>query len=505
MDILLWNHLLSWIIFLPALGLVILPFVRNLTIIRWTALGVTLADLFLSLILWIMFDRANPGMQFVERADWMPTFHIQYAVGVDGISLLLVMLTTLLSPLCVLCSWSSIQERLKAFLMLILLVESAMLVVFTALDLFLFFMLWETTMIPMYFLIGLWGGPKRIAAGIKFVIYSIVGSLFLLVGILGLYLEGGRTFDMLALTTQTYSEAAQFWIFLALFLAFAIKLPMFPFHTWLPDAHSEAPRAGSVILAGVLLKMGGYGFLRLCLPMFPDALVTFTPIVLWLSIAAILYGGYMALAQVDLKRLIAYSSISHMGFVTLGIFVFNEQGIQGAVLQMFNHGITTGALFLAVGVLYDRTHKRMIADYGGLHKPMPRFVTFFFIFSVASFGLPGTNNFISEFLVLVGTSLRSFPIVLLAIGGILLAASYMLWMMQRVALGPIRHQNNASLPDLTPREIATLAPLVILVFWVGLYPRPFFSVMDTSVDHLVMQIEIAKPSSTRDQIAENAE
>jgi NADH-quinone oxidoreductase subunit M len=501
MQSIFWDHFISWIIFLPALGLGIAAFVQSETALRRIALAVTGADFFLSLVLWVTFDRSSPGMQFVERAEWMPTFNIQYAVGVDGISLLLVILTTLLSVICVLVSWSSIRERVKAFMMLLLLVESAMLVVFTALDLFLLFMLWEATMIPMYFMISLWGGPRRISAGIKFVIYSIVGSLFLLVGILGLYLEGGQTFDLLALTTQSYSDRAQFWIFLTLFLAFAIKLPMFPFHTWLPDAHAEAPTAGSIILAGVLLKMGGYGFLRLCLPMFPDALVTFTPIVLWLSIVAIIYGGYMALAQADLKRLIAYSSISHMGFVTLGIFVFNQQGIEGAVLQMFNHGVSTGALFLMVGLLYDRTHKRMIGDYGGLYNPMPRFVIYFFIFSMASFGLPGTSNFISEFLILVGTSHRSFLLVILAIGGILLAASYMLWMMQRVALGPVRHPHIEKLSDLTTREQVMLFPLLILVFWVGLYPKPFFAVMNSSVvslsDHV---LEIRTKASADDLV-----
>jgi NADH-quinone oxidoreductase subunit M len=363
-----------------------------------------------------------------------------------------------------------------------------MIVVFTALDLFLFFMLWELTMIPMYFMIILWGGPNRIAAGIKFVLYSLTGSLLLLIGILGLYLEGGHTYDLLVLSEQTYTSTAQFWLFLAFFLAFAIKMPMVPFHTWLPDAHSEAPTAGSVILAGVLLKMGGYGFLRFCLPMFPEASAQFATFILWLSVFAIVYGGYLALAQTDLKKLVAYSSVSHMGFVTLGIFVFNSEGIQGAILQMFNHGLTTSALFLTVGQLYDRTHSRAIGDYGGLHKSMPRFVALFFLFSVAAFGLPGTCNFIGEFLVLVGTSDTSFVMVLLAMGGIVLAAAYMLWMLQRVALGEPTNKAAAVLPDLSNRELVTVIPLAILVLWIGLYPGPLMEMMDASVTHLVQQM-----------------
>ncbi|MBT4128025.1 MAG: NADH-quinone oxidoreductase subunit M, partial [Nitrospina sp.] len=424
----------------------------------------------------------------VERVQWMPTFNIQYAVGVDGISILMVMLTVLLCPLCVLCSWTSIKTRVRAFLSLILLVEGAMIVVFTALDLFLFFMLWELTMIPMYFMIILWGGPNRLAAGLKFVLYSLAGSLLLLIGILGVYLNGGNTYDLLVLTEHTYSSGTQSWLFLAFFLSFAIKMPMVPFHTWLPDAHSEAPTAGSVILAGVLLKMGGYGFLRFCLPMFPEASVNFAPYILWLSVTAIIYGGYMALAQSDLKKLVAYSSVSHMGFVTLGIFVFNSQGIQGAILQMFNHGITTAALFIAVGQLYDRTHSRAISDYGGLHKPMPKFVALFFLFSVAAFGLPGTCNFIGEFLVLVGTSYISFAMVIISMGGIVLAAAYMLWMLQRVALGEASTKVAKVLPDLSNRECATLIPLAILVLSIGLYPGPLMEMMDMSVIHLIQEI-----------------
>jgi NADH-quinone oxidoreductase subunit M len=479
------DHLLSCLIATPFIGIGVLMFVRDEEWIRRVAFANTLLSLGLALYLWSGFDSASKGMQFVERMEWMPTFNIQYAVGVDGISMLLVLLTTLLSPLCVLCSWQAIDSRVRAFMSLILWVEGAMIVVFCAMDLFLFFMLWEVTMIPMYFIIILWGGPDRIVAGMKFVLYSLTGSLLLLVAILALYVEGGHTFDMLTLAEQSYTPAVQNWIFLAFFLSFAIKLPMIPFHSWLPDAHSEAPTAGSVILAGVLLKMGGYGFLRFCLPILPDASLTFAPFVSWLSVVAILYGGYLALAQSDLKKLVAYSSISHMGFVTLGIFTFSNEGIQGAVLQMFNHGITTGALFLAVGQLYDRTHSRLITDYGGLHKPMPRFVMFLSMFAVASFGLPGAANFIGEFLVLVGTSYKSFVMVLLAMGGIVLAAAYMLWMLQRVVLGTASSRVVSLLPDLTMRETATLLPLAFMIFWVGLYPDPLMEAMDASVLNLI--------------------
>ena len=484
MTSLLTDHLISLLIAVPFLGIAALLLVRRDGWARRIALVSSLASLALSVTLWCGFDPAQQGMQFVERAQWMPTFNIQYAVGVDGISVLLVLLTTLLTPLCVLASWKTIDSKVTVFMSLILLVEGAMIVVFTALDLFLFFMLWEVTMIPMYFMIVLWGGPNRIVAGLKFILYSLTGSLLLLAGILGLYLHGGQTFDIEAMIRNGIPEGEQWWIFVALALGFAVKLPMIPFHSWLPDAHSEAPTAGSVILAGVLLKMGGYGFLRICLPVLPEASAEYSSYILWLSVAAILYGGCLALAQSDLKKLVAYSSISHMGFVTLGIFALNEEGIQGAVLQMFNHGITTGALFLAVGLLYDRTHRRMISDYSGLHNPMPRFVVFLSIFSVASFGLPGTANFVGEFLVLVGTSYENMAMVLLSMGGIVLAAAYMLWMLQRVMLGKTS-ERSAVLTDLTAREILTLAPLAIIVFVVGVYPGPLMEMMASSVNEIV--------------------
>ena len=371
--------------------------------------------------------------------------------------------------------------------MFLLLAEVAVVGVFISLNAILFFVFWEITMIPLYFLIAVWGGPQRAGAAIKFVLFSLSGSLLLLVGFLALYQMGGDAFDILALAQVGYAPEVQFWIFLALFVGFAIKVPIIPFHSWLADAHSEAPTAGSVILSALLLKMGAYGFLRFCLPMLPEASAAFAPLIMWLSVLAILYGGAMALAQHDFKRLIAYSSIAHMGFVTLGIFGFNNQSIQGAVLQMVNHGITTGALFLVAGMLYGRTNNRSIDDYGGLYRVMPRFAVVFGVFTVASFGLPGTGSFIGEFLVLFGTSFHSYILVLLVMAGIVLGAAYMLGMFQRLVLGTVSAQS-ATLPDLTRREMACVIPLALAVFVIGLYPSFMLDLMDASVASLVQDL-----------------
>jgi NADH-quinone oxidoreductase subunit M len=490
-------HLVSWIVLTPLIGLVIVGFLpvraggRHVEAIRWVTLGVTLLTLGLAVGLWVSFDHTAGGPQFVDRVEWIPTVGTQYAVGVDGISLPLVLLTTFLVPLCVLGSWRSIATNVKAFMMLILLVEGAVTGVFTALDAFLFFFFWEITMIPTYCMIAFWGGPQRTQAAIKFVLFSLTGSLLLLVGILTLHHVGG-TYDMLALMQVEYAPKVQFWIFLALFLGFAIKVPMLLVHSWLAEAHSEAPTAGSVILSGLLLKMGAYGLLRFCLPMLPEASAAFAPLIQGLSVLAILYGGAMALAQPDFKRLIAYSSIAHMGFVTLGIFGLNTQSVQGAVLQMVNHGITTGALFLVAGALYDRTHDRTINNYGGLHQVMPRFAVVLSLFTVASFGLPGTGNFIGEFLVLVGTVSHSYLMVLLVLVGIVLGAAYMLGMFQRLVLGPVSPQS-ATLHDLNRREIACVIPLALAVFVIGLYPTVVLDPMHASVTTLVQDFAQVQP------------
>lgn len=482
---------LTAIVFLPLLGILLLFTVGKSRdrAMKWITFLVTGADFVLSLPLWFLFDRSVPGMQFAERTSWISVPPIQYSVGVDGISLPLLLMTTFLMPLCVMCSWTSIQTRVREYLTVLLVMETAMLGVFVALDFVLFYIFWEAMLIPMYLLIGVWGGPNRLYAAIKFFLYTLAGSVLLLVAILVLYFQGGHTFDILALTHGEYAPSLQSWLFWALFAAFAVKVPMFPFHTWLPDAHVEAPTAGSVILASVLLKMGTYGFLRFSVPMLPDATALFTPVMVTLSVVAIIYGAYMALAQSDLKKLIAYSSVSHMGFVTLGIFILNAQGIEGAVMQMVNHGITTGALFLCVGAIYQRTHSRQIADNTGLAGPMPRYATLLVIFSLSSLGLPGTNSFVGEFLVLAGTFFWSKGMAAAASLGIILAAAYLLYMVQRVVFGEAVASHKEPLHDLNWCEMAMLTPLVVLVFWIGLFPNGLLSIMHASVNQLIEQVD----------------
>jgi NADH-quinone oxidoreductase subunit M len=472
---------LTLILILPLFG-VVATLLAHESLSRQIALGTSLITLVASLPLWFVFDNSNPGMQFIEKHQWIDSPAIHYALGVDGISMPLVLLTTFLTPLCILVSWTAIETRMKEFLISLLVMETATIGVFVALDFVLFYIFWETMLIPMYLLIGVWGGPNRVYAAIKFFLYTLA---LLLVAILVLYFEGGRTFDILALTHASYAPSLQALLFWAFFAAFAVKVPMFPFHTWLPDAHVQAPTAGSVILASVLLKLGTYGFLRFSLPMLPDASVTYTPIIMTLSVIAIIYGAYMALAQSDIKKLIAYSSVSHMGFVTLGIFAFNAQGIEGAVLQMINHGITTGALFMCVGIIYERTHSREISENGGLANAMPKYATFLVIFALSSVGLPGMNSFVGEFLVLVGVFAWDKLTATLAALGIILAAVYILYLVQRVVYGPASPKMLPKLTDLNAREFGMLVPLVVLVFWIGLYPKPLLDVMHASVERVV--------------------
>ena len=428
-------------------------------------------------------------MQFVEIHPWVPAWNIDYKVGVDGISVLFIILVAILSILCVTVSWKAIEHKTKEFFVSLLIMETAMIGVFISLNIFLFYLFWELTLIPMFLLIGIWGGANRIYATVKFVLFTLAGSVFMLVGIIVLYYAGGKTFDILALSSKSYSSGLQLWLFLAFFAAFAVKMPMFPIHTWLPDAHTEAPTAGSVILAGILLKMGAYGFLRFSIPMFPFAAkVLFLPM-LALSVTAVIYGAYVTLTQKDMKRLIAYSSVSHMGFVTLGIFSLNQNGVEGGLLQMINHGIITGALFLCIGMVYERTHTRMIDDYGGLVKSVPKFVVFFTLFTLAAIGFPGMNAFVGEFLIISGAFKANMLIAALSILGIILGASYMVWLYYRIALNDINPKTNtAKLTDLDLREIATLLPLVILVFLIGLQPGILLSYMHVSVEHLLERV-----------------
>ena len=481
---------LSILIFAPLAAAAVALFLSDERWLRWWTLCFTLALAAFSLPLYSRFDPSSADFQFMEHSAWIPWLNINYTLGIDGISLLLVLLTTFLMPLCVLASWSYITTRVKEFLITLLIMEAAMIGVFSALDFVLFFVFWEAMLIPMCLLIGIWGGPRKIYASLKFFIYTMAGSMLLLVAIIALRLQTG-SFNILDMMGRPYSETFQCWVFLAFFISFAIKVPMFPFHTWLPAAHVEAPTAGSVLLASVLLKMGTYGFLRFCLPMTPLATKIFMPYVLWLSVIAILYGGLTALAQSDLKKLVAYSSVGHMGFVTLGIFVLNTHGIEGAILQMINHGVTTGALFITVGIIYERLHTRDLGEAAGLGKHMPVFTGFFGVFALSSLAFPGTNSFIGEFLVLSGTFAHSKLLAVCVVPGVVIAAAYNLRMLQRIAYGGTRNPEHSNLVDLNMREIFTLVPLLIFVFWIGLHPQPFTDVLHTSVQRLLEPVQAA--------------
>ncbi len=480
--------ILTFVTFLPAAGMLVvllLPGSRTRAI-KIAANAFAGLEFAATLLLLARFDAASGEMQLVERLPWIKAIGAQYLLGVDGISLLLVLLTSLLTFVATLSSWDAVKGRLKEYYVFMLLLETGMIGVFLSLDLILFYVFWEVVLVPMYFLIGIWGGERRLYAAIKFFLYTLFGSVAMLVGIL--VLRGAhQTFDWTAMIAAgaVVPAALQGWIFLAFFLGFAIKVPMFPFHTWLPDAHVEAPTAGSVILAGVLLKMGSYGFLRFSLPLLPDAVRRYAPAVVALALVSIVYGALVSLMQKDMKKLIAYSSVSHMGFVMLGLFVLTPMAAKGAVLQMVNHGLSTGALFLIVGVVYERRHTRLIADFGGLSSRMPVYAAVFLIMTMSSIGLPGLNGFIGEFMILMGTFPVSWLWTAIAATGIVLGAAYMLWLYQRVMFGKIVHPANESIKDLTLRELATFLPLLVLVFWIGLFPKPFLDLIDKPVEKIV--------------------
>jgi len=492
--------ILSILVFFPVLGAVLLAFLdrKNHKLLKQVTLGISLLEFLFSLPLWFRFDSQTAAMQFVERYNWLPQYGISYYVGIDGFSLLLIMLSTFLTPICVLATWEDIQHRVKEFMICLLTLIAGMLGVFISLDLFLFYVFWEVMLIPMYLLIGIWGNPaRRIYAAIKFFLFTMFGSVLMLVAILVLYFYHGKvtgvyTFDLLKMYSLSVPFRMQFWMFLAFGLAFAIKVPMFPFHTWLPDAHTEAPTVGSVILAAVLLKMGTYGFLRFNMPMFPQAAHYFVPLFSILAVIGIVYGALVSMVQKDLKRLVAFSSVSHLGFVMLGLFTFTMPGVQGGIIQMINHGLSTGALFLIVGMIYERRHTRMIADFGGLSTPMPIYAAIFMIVTLSSIGLPGLNGFVGEFLILLGAFKTNMLYATVAATGVIFAACYMLWMFQRVMFGEVTNEKNKELKDLSCREIAIFVPLLLFIVWIGVYPNTFLSKTKATTENFVALMEKAK-------------
>ncbi len=493
--------LLSLVTFLPLAGAVMIALVRGEERVvasnaRWTALWTSLATFLLSLILWFRFDRGSAEMQFVERLDWLPDYGTTYGMGVDGISVLFVLLCTALTPLCVIASWESVQTRVREYMAAFLVLESAMVGFFCATDLLLFFLFFEMTLIPMFLIIGVWGGPRRVYAAFKFFLYTLAGSLLMLLALLFLWYRAGTT-DIATLIEMGVEPRLQVWLFLAFMASFAVKVPMWPVHTWLPDAHVEAPTAGSVILAGVLLKLGGYGFVRLSLPLFPHASVELAPLIFALSVIAIVYTSLVALAQEDMKKLIAYSSVAHMGIVTLGIFTFNHQGLSGAMFQMLAHGIVSSALFLCVGVLYDRVHSRDMARYGGVARIMPAYAAVFMLFTMANLALPGTAGFVGEFLVIISALRVNFWLAFGVALGMILSAAYMLWLYRRVLFGRITREDLRALLDLSPREHAVFVPLVLITLWMGIYPQSFLSFFEVSVAALLRQHEAAIGAAAR--------
>ena len=489
------SSLLSLILFTPLVGALVLLFVpkRQEDAIRWIANFAVVLGFLVSLPLWFHYDTANPEFQFVERLPWIPSIGAEYFLGVDGFSVLLILLTTLMGVIAVLSSWNAITMRVKEYYIFLLMLQTGMLGAFVSLDFLLFFLFWEVMLVPMYFLIGIWGSDNRLYSAIKFFLFTLVGSVVMLLGILAVYfynysVTGVYTFDVTQFHQLDIPFDMQWWIFLAFFLGFAVKVPMFPFHTWLPDAHTDAPTAGSVILAAVLLKMGTYGFIRFSLPILPEATVAFVPLVAGLSIVGIVYGALVAMAQRDWKRLVAYSSVSHMGMVMLGMFALTPVGITGSIVQQLNHGISTGALFLIVGIVYERRHTRLISEYGGLSKIMPVYAAVFLVMTMSSIGLPTLNGFIGEILILQGVFVVQKTWAFFAASGIVLGAAYMLWLYQRTMFGTVTNPKNENLPDLSMREFMTFVPLLVLAVWIGLYPKPFLDRLETSVDKVMMRV-----------------